>query len=168
METLAYPFDKLPLAAGEVATFCKSNGTFHRSFDEAFACSNIALYHFRKPLFRRAKWERFDYSKIQSVELVEMKPPVLLTLGLLAIALAAIGATAASSPSNPMAWLLGALPLYFPYLAYRSGRDRLCLVIKLDASSYRISAPLDGYKDETLLDNSILRELHERILKAKN
>ena len=160
------PFDTLPLVAHESVTFQRTNGTFHRSFDEAFAASSTALYHFRKPLFRQARWVRLGYNEIKSVELAEMRPPVLLIVGLLAVSLAVVAAVIANKPSNPLAWFVAALPLYFPYLAYKSARSRLKLTIHLSGGRYRISAPLDGYKDETLQDNAILREIHALISKA--
>lgn len=160
MSELTAPFDKLPLTVGEVITFTKTNGTFHRSFDEAFAASSSALYHYQKPLFRKARWVRLAYTEIKSAELDELKPPVLLLLGLMAFSLVVIGAAIARNPANPLAWLVGALSLYFPYLAYKSARNRLGLTIRLSRGCYRISTPLDGYKDETLADNSILRRIY--------
>jgi hypothetical protein len=152
---------------GEVVSFTRSNGTFHRSFDEAFAVSDRALYHYRRPILRRARWTRLPIADFRSTELREAGPALGATLACSTLTIAVLWATVAHERSSPMAWVVVLLTSYIPYLAYKSGQDRLKLTIKFRSGTYSITAPLDGYKDETAHDNALLQELY-RIVSGFN
>jgi hypothetical protein len=106
-------------------------------------------------------------AEFRSTELKEAGPALAPTLACAALTSVVLWATLEYERSSPMAWVVALLTGYFPYLAYKSGRGRLKIMIKLQSGTYEIAAPLDGYKDETKHDNALLHELY-RALTSSN